>query len=108
MKTKPKIIDSVKPELLNQLEAVSNYTYLTYTDGSRQLSSYSLKVFAEIFTPKDFIRINRSLLVNRSFVKKYIKAGGKEYLQLKNDQTFIIPRRKTESLKLDFPSIFNN
>lgn len=107
MRKYPKIIKELSPNAITQLEAASNYTYLTFKDGSRDLSSYSLKVFAEIFTKLDFIRINRSLMVNKSFVKKHIKANGKEYLQLKNDQRVMIPRRKTESLRLDFPTLFN-
>ncbi|MCP9769063.1 LytTR family transcriptional regulator [Lacihabitans sp. LS3-19] len=108
MKTQPKILKSLSLEAITQLEAVSNYTYLTMKDGSKTMSSYTLQVFADIFTNNNFIRINRSLLVNAEFVKKHISRDGKEYLQLKNNNTIIIPRRKTEKLKIDFPTIFNN
>lgn len=108
MNTLPKIIQSQEGRSIKLMEASSNYTYLTYTNGEKVISSYSLKVFAEHFTTKHFIRINRSILVNTSFVKRHFTAEGKDYLQLKDNTTVLIPRRKSESLKLAYPNIFNN
>lgn len=108
MKNKPKILKTLNLDAVSHLEADSNYTCLTMRDGSKRVSSYNLQVFDKIFTKRNFIRINRSLMVNISFVKKHISIQGKEYLQLKNNDTVIIPRRKAERLKLDFPAQFNN
>lgn len=106
MKTLPKILKSIGSEAINKLEASSNYTYLTYSDGTKVLSSYSLKVFADLFNTDAFIRVNRSVLVNKSFVKKHVKTNGKDYLQLKNDLKVSIPRRKAERLRLKHPALF--
>lgn len=104
----PKILHKTNPDGIQYFKAVSNYTYITFQNGQRELSSYSLKVFADIFPDKQFIRINRSLLVNTSFVKKHLKTKGKECLQLKDNTTVVIPRRKSESLKMAHPNLFNN
>jgi DNA-binding LytR/AlgR family response regulator len=106
--TPPKIISGFSDNSINRLEACSNYTLIYSKDGSQHISSYSLKVFAEHFRTKHFIRINRSILVNTSFVKKHFKSGGKEYLQLKDNTTILIPRRKSESLKMSYPTLFNH
>lgn len=108
MNSLPKIIQSQEGRSIQLMKASSNYTYLTYANGEKVISSYSLKVFAEHFITKHFVRINRSTLVSTAFVKKHLKTDGKEYLQLKDNTTVLIPRRKSESLKLAYPNLFKN
>ncbi|SOE23894.1 LytTr DNA-binding domain-containing protein [Spirosomataceae bacterium TFI 002] len=107
MKT-PKILNDLPIDEISHLKAAANYTVLFDRKNWKHVSSYSLKVFVKLFTTNNFIRINRSLLVRKSFIHKYIIKEGKEYIRLKNNMDVSIPRRRTEKLKLELPTIFNN
>ena len=104
----PKILDQLPIEDISHLRAAANYTLLFDKTNKQYISSYSLKVFADLFQTDNFIRVNRSLLVRKSFIKRHIKKEGKEYLKLGNNLNVSIPRRKTQKLKLEFPILFNN
>ncbi len=58
----------------------------------------TLKTIEERFLGCNFVRIHRSFLVNRDFVKSVIC----NEVRLKNNRKVILPRRKREELFLKF------
>jgi two-component system LytT family response regulator len=78
-----KIVDLDK---LMLIEALSNYTSFHIADQNTITSSRNLKVYADILTEHpDFIRVHRSYLVNRNFVREIKRAQkGKTMLALDN------------------------
>ncbi len=103
-KTIPKFLSEIETGEIMHLEAQSNYTYVVMKDGTRMLSSYNLKIFEELLETSKFMRINRSSLVNTSFITGYIKAEG--YIKLRNNLRIKVPRRRSIFLKAEYPQIF--
>lgn len=102
----PKFIKSIDCDSLLYLDASSNYTCLTFKGGTRKVYSYHLKVFEYNVLPKYFIRVNRSRLINISFVKKSLKNGDDHYLILQDNTKVLIPKKRRKELKLRFPEVF--
>ncbi len=69
MKT-PKILKNMNQESIGYLESSINYTLFYLQDGKSILSAYNMKVFEKLLNNDDFIKINRSNLVNVSFIQK--------------------------------------
>lgn len=90
----PKILLQFENKEISHLKANSNYTFLFGFDGTKAISAYSLKVFEELLEDKDYIRIDRSNLVCRSFIEGVFIKDGSFYIKLQNDKTLKIPRRK--------------
>ncbi|MGR3810948.1 LytTR family transcriptional regulator DNA-binding domain-containing protein [Jiulongibacter sp. NS-SX5] len=106
MKTQPKIFKTHHPETIGQLVAESNYTYLYLKNGEKVLSAYHLKAFEDWLDTKTFLRVNRSTLVNISMVRSYdIKRLS---LKLKDNSRIKVPRRKSQVIKAQLPSLFSN
>ena len=94
-----KILLQFKNKEISHLKANANYTYLFGLDGTKVLSAYSLKVFEELLEDKDYIRIDRSNLVCRSFIEGVFIKDESFYIKLRNDKTLKIPRRKKILMK---------
>ena len=77
------------------LEADSNYTYLHFNDGSKILSSRTLKEYEEVLPPDSFFRCHNSFIVNFRFIKKYTKGEGGE-IELVTGQKIAVSRRKKQ------------
>ncbi|WP_435356650.1 LytR/AlgR family response regulator transcription factor [Emticicia sp. SJ17W-69] len=62
------------PNLLKEaylLEAQINYTNIYFADGSKEISPYTLKKFEQqLASNPSFIRIHRSFLVNKNFIRE--------------------------------------
>lgn len=98
----PKFLKSIKPESVYHLEADVNYTIFNLKNGSRFVSSYGLKVFEGIFDEQSFIRIDRSNLVNKSFIAEIISRQDGNYIRLHNNREILIPRRRINAFKNSF------
>ncbi|WP_143307818.1 LytR/AlgR family response regulator transcription factor [Chitinophaga vietnamensis] len=57
-------------------EATSNYTHVFLSNKEKVLVSRTLKEFAELLAPYDFIRTHQSHLVNRLAVKSWLREDG--------------------------------
>lgn len=102
----PKIISAFSPEMFTHLEASSNYTILNLKGGEKLISGYSLKVFEDFFQYPIFIRVDRSNLVNRTFIACVSERKGGMYIHLKNHTQFLIPRRRKATLQNQYPNLF--
>ncbi|MFN3851268.1 MAG: LytTR family transcriptional regulator DNA-binding domain-containing protein [Spirosomataceae bacterium] len=77
------------------LEAKINYTCIHLDDGSRFLSSFHLGSYQQKLP--DFLRINKSFLVNQSFVKAIAEGA---VVQLKNG-VLVEPSRRRKAFILN-------
>ena len=78
-------------------ESESNYTSFFFVDGSKKLSSRSLSTYEVMLLDSNFIRVNKSQLVNIDYVKEYIKGNGGSVI-LENGSEIFVSRRKKEML----------
>ena len=80
------------------LEAESNYTAVYTTDGEKYTPARVLKDFEAFLEPnKNFIRVNKSAIVNLDHVTEYSK-GEPCVLYLSNGMEYEISRRKKAEL----------
>jgi DNA-binding LytR/AlgR family response regulator len=63
----PRIILPEHPQIA-YLQADVNYTVFHLSDGSKVISSRTLKKYASVYEQFDFLRISRSYLLNPSFI----------------------------------------
>lgn len=99
----PRILTENPPEQITRFQASSNYTFLLLHDGKRLISGYTLQFFETWIDTHAFIRIDRSNLVNRSYICG-ISADGS--ILLKNKQILQIPRRRKALLQRQYPLLF--
>lgn len=105
MKT-PKILKDMNQESIGYLESSINYTLFYLQDGKSILSAYNMKVFEAIFQNQDFIKLNRSKLVNVSFIRRTIVNDKTYAVQLVNGDEIKISRRRLNKIRELYPTIF--
>jgi len=59
-----------------RVEAMSNYSVFILAGGKKIVVSKTLKEYETLLTEESFIRINRSVIINLSYVVKYRKGDG--------------------------------
>ena len=79
-------------------EADEDYTYVYMNDGSKITVSKSIKEFEDLLLEYDFFRIHHSFLINRHYIKRYIKGEGGTILTEQGVELSVSRRRKTEFL----------
>ncbi|WP_435355994.1 LytTR family transcriptional regulator DNA-binding domain-containing protein [Emticicia sp. SJ17W-69] len=105
MKT-PKILNDLSQESICYLESSINYTLLYLQDGKSIVSGYNIKVFEKIFHKDDFIKVNRSKIVNVAFIKKTLMTNNVYAVQLVNGDQINISRRRLNKIRETYPTIF--
>lgn len=88
-------------------EATSNYTIFFLQNGEQVLVCKTLKDFAELLRPHQFIRTHQSHLVNVQFVKSYLKEDGGTLL-LSDLQKVPISRQNRELTKNALNAVITN
>lgn len=107
MKT-PKILKNINQESIGYLESSINYTYFYLRDGKSIISGYNIKVFEKLLNNVDFIKINRSNLVNVSFIQKALIERNSCSVLLLNGDAMNVSRRRLNKLKENCPLLFLN
>lgn len=79
------------------LEAMENYTMFHLLDGKKIVSSLNLKKHQEKLND-DFIRVNRSMLVNVKFIMNTYCKDHTNYLRLRNGNEIKVSRRRQDTL----------
>lgn len=80
------------------LQGIANYTLFHLEDGSKIMSSHTLKKHQDKLADEAFIRVNRSTLVNASFVQKLQKKNASKFVCLKNGNEIKVSRRRQYSV----------
>lgn len=66
----------VKKSELIKIEAMSNYSVFYQANGSKIIVSKTLKEYEALLETDNFIRVNRSVIVNLDYVLRYKKGDG--------------------------------
>lgn len=66
----------VKKEEIIKVEAMSNYSVFNIATGSKIIVSKTLKEFESLLEEEQFVRVNRSVIVNLDYVVRYRKGDG--------------------------------
>lgn len=85
---------------LMYLLSVGTYTKFYMVNGDIHTSSKNIKTYEESiqFNP-DFIRIHRSYLVNKNFVKQIIKVNKEQWIiEMKNEEKLELSRRRMSEI----------
>ncbi len=66
----------VREKDIMYLEADNNLTLLYFKDGSTYLDSKTIKVFEEMLSKNEFLRIHKSHIINLNYLKEYNNLQG--------------------------------
>ncbi len=91
----------VSPDEIKLLEADINYTTIYFKDGTKTLVSTTMGIIESRLPKGNFIRVNRSTVVNRSAVSHYFIRPNFDEVKLE-DASFlkVSRRRRTEMRKI--------
>lgn len=73
-----------------RLESNLNYTYFILQSGKKELMSYTLAMYSQML-PNDFIRVNKSCIVNKKFIKSLDE---REKKVIMTDKTELVVSRR--------------
>ncbi len=79
-------------------EADEDYTYVYLANNERLLVTKSIKDFEDMLTEYDFFRVHHSFLLNKQFIKKYIKGEGGIVVTDIDKEVPVSRRRKSDFL----------
>jgi DNA-binding LytR/AlgR family response regulator len=86
----------VSPEEIQHLESDLNYTLITLIDGKKILSSTTLKkIESRLVSFKNFVRVNKSAIVNLDLIKSHVENG----FMLPDKRILTFSRRQGRSWK---------
>jgi two-component system LytT family response regulator len=88
----------VEPNKIIRCESSNNYTTFFLFDGERFLTSKPIFEYEEMLADYGFVRCHQTHLVNKTFIKSWIKEEG-GYLLLEDGARIPISRQKREALK---------
>jgi two-component system LytT family response regulator len=89
-----KLIAGIQLNEILFLQADTNYTQIFLVCGRTLLSGFNLKKYEDFLQQENFLRANRSYLINRHYIQHYDSL--KSILLLKNGQEIEVPRRRRE------------
>ncbi|AWV98030.1 LytR/AlgR family response regulator transcription factor [Arcticibacterium luteifluviistationis] len=81
------------------LQGIENYTLFHLEDGSKIMSSHTLKRHQEKLANEAFLRVNRSTLVNTSFVQKVQTKNAVRFIHLTDGKEIKVSRRRQGTLR---------
>lgn len=90
--------DAINLADLMYLEANINYTLFYMSDGTKVLSSLTLKRHQEKLSEWKFLRVNRTHLVNQNFVKEIKTKNETSFLGMTDGREFRVSRRRRDTL----------
>lgn len=92
-----KLIANIPLEEILFLQADTNYTQIFLICGKTLISGFNLKKYEDFFEHENFLRANRSYLINRNYIQYYDSL--KSTLHLKNGRQIDVPRRRREMIQ---------
>jgi two-component system LytT family response regulator len=85
-----------------RIEAQSNYSTFFLSDQKQIMVSKTLKEFEQLLQEKVFLRINRSVIINLSYVAKYRKGDGGTLELIDGTEIEVAASRKEKLMELLF------
>ncbi len=84
---------------IGYLEADINYTIFHLIDGSKVISSFTLKKFEQKYELRAFLRVSKSYLLNPAFIQCCQQEGKKASIELSDGKKVQVSRRKMGLVK---------
>jgi two-component system LytT family response regulator len=81
-----------------RIEAASNYSRVYFADGTQMVVSKVLQWFQNLLPEDLFVRVHRSHLVNKSFVKA-INGNDNKTLQMNTGEFIVVSRRRKDLMQ---------
>jgi len=81
-------------------EADSNYTQIFLSNGTKVVSTKTLKEYDKLLDESTFMRVHNSYLINVDHIKKYIKGDGGQVVMSDGSIVEVSRRRKTDLMKV--------
>ena len=102
-------VEFISPVDIVQCRANGNYTGITLADGRQLLQSNTLKEIQKRLPKKIFIRVHKSHLINRHFIKKYVRTDG-HYIVLESGEKIPIARLRLKNfiIKMNLDTKFDH
>jgi two-component system, LytTR family, response regulator len=88
----------IYPQQIIHCESTNNYTTFYLEEGEKLLVSKPIYEYEEILNDYGFIRCHQSHLVNKKYVKSWIKNDG-DYLLLEDGTQIPVSRNKKDNVK---------
>ena len=88
----------VKVDEIIRCESSNNYTTFYFIGGEKVVVSKPIYEYEEILESHQFIRCHQSHLVNKKFIKSWLKADG-DFLMLEDKNQVPVSRQKKEFVK---------
>lgn len=88
---------------ITYLEADINYTIFHLKNGTKMVSSFTLKKYETDIQLNGFLRVHKSFLLNPQFIKHFNQNGKKATIQLTNGKILEVSRRKLSMVKNQIP-----
>ncbi|WP_338871965.1 LytTR family DNA-binding domain-containing protein [Spirosoma sp. SC4-14] len=82
-----------------RLEADSNYTTFYLVDGRKIVATKTLKDFADMLEPLNFVRIHRSSLINLHHLNEYVRGEGGTVIMCDGSEVEVSRREKQHFLE---------
>ncbi|WP_461084205.1 LytR/AlgR family response regulator transcription factor [Spirosoma flavus] len=86
------------------LQAVANYSWLNWVDGSRMLMPRTLKYYSPKLPSELFIRLHRNCVVNRRFVERLERTETGGLVHLSTGETLPVSRRRWSTVRRQLAS----
>lgn len=87
-------IHLIKREDILRIEAMSNYSVFYLTNQPKIIVSKTLKEYENLLEERNFLRINRSVIVNLDYVVKYKKGDGGQVETIDGAELEVSPTKK--------------
>lgn len=84
---------------LIMIKGVRGYSWLYWSDGSKQMMAYTIKHYADQLPVNDFIRVHQNCVINRRFVQKTQLTHKGPLLRLATGTEIIVSRRRWAMVK---------
>jgi DNA-binding LytR/AlgR family response regulator len=96
---KMRILEKLQDDSIFYLQSDINYTIIHCCDGSTMISSFTLKKHEVALKEQNFLRINKSQLVNQKFIESIELQNRFCLIKLTNGLSFRSSRRKVGLVK---------
>lgn len=80
-----------------RIEALSNYSRIYFANGNKLVVAKVLRWFQEMLPGELFVRVNRSHLVNKYFIKE-ISGRKTKTILMESGENIVVSRRKKEMI----------
>ncbi|MBK7008153.1 MAG: response regulator transcription factor [Saprospiraceae bacterium] len=92
-------IDLIPVEAIVYCEAESTYTNIYLNDGSKKVMTKTIKDVEEQLPVNDFFRVHNSYIVQKRYIKQYIKGDGGSIITSFNHHIDVSRRNKNEFIE---------